>query len=194
MRDFERKPGRLRALSLPARLAYSAFLLFTLAGLALTVMLLDDMVGVDLGRSANYYAGAPETPMVAVPEDDGGPAFDLPPEAPPVATPMSRRKLLEVSHFHLFSMPVYLLILSHLFMLGRTRQALKVVVIGGATLGTALHLLAPWAAALSWPGATALYAVSGSLLGVGFLWMSVVPMWEMWAPSPKAPLEGFKAP
>jgi len=186
MRDFERKPGRLRALSLPARLAYSAFLLFTLAGLALTVALLDDMVGTDMHGLGSYYAG--ESANIAAPAEPttGGPAFELPPEldAPVVPTPMSRRKLLEVSHFHLFSIPVYLLILSHLFMLGRSPVKLKVAVIAGSTLGTALHLVAPWAAAFSWPGSTALYAISGSLLGVGMLWMSLVPLWEMWAPIP----------
>ena len=186
MRDFERKPGRLRALSLPARLAYSAFLLFTLAGLALSVGLLDDMVGVDLHDTGAYYAGEMSTPTAA-PTPADGPAFDLPSEvdAAPVATPMSRRKLLEVSHFHLFSMPVYLLILSHLFMLGRSRRGLKVAVISAATVGTALHIVAPWAAAGSWPESTLLYAISGSLLGLGYTWMCVVPLWEMWAPPPK---------
>jgi len=188
MRDFERKPGRLRGLSLPARLAYSAFLLFTLTGLGLSVLLLDDMVGADLRGTDAYYAGETEAPAPAAMEDSGGPAFELPPEADaaPVATPMSRRKLLEVSHFHLFSMPVYLLILSHLFMLSRSRPKLKIAVISGSTVGTALHILAPWAAAASWPGATLLYAVSGSLLGLGLSWMSLVPLWEMWSPAPKA--------
>ncbi|NOY93372.1 MAG: hypothetical protein GXP55_19480 [Deltaproteobacteria bacterium] len=187
MRDFERKPGRLHALSLPARLVYSAFLLFTLTGLALSAGLLDDMVGVDLHGTGAYYAGEPEVTPSTAPTGDTGPAFELPPEADaaPMATPMSRRKLLEVSHFHLFSMPVYLLILSHLFMLGRSRKSLKVAVIAASSVGTALHILAPWAAAGSWPAANLLYASSGILLGVGLSWMCLVPLWEMWSPAPK---------
>lgn len=185
MRDFERKPGRLRSLSLHARLAYSVFLAFTLVGLGLSAALLHDMVGLDLSGSDAYYAGIEEAPTPTAAAPDDGPAFDLPPEtdAPAAPTPLSTRKLLEVTHFHLFSMPVYLLILSHLFMLGRGRAGVKVAVISASSVGVALHMLAPWAAAGSWPGAGALYAVSGLLLAVGLTWMSLVPLWEMWAPT-----------
>ena len=54
------------------------------------------------------------------------------------------RKLLEVTHFHLFSMPVYLLILSHLFMLSRIGERAKVGWISLGTLGVAGHVAAPW--------------------------------------------------
>jgi hypothetical protein len=55
-------------------------------------------------------------------EDESGPALFLPPDGEDLAAfePMPRRKLLEITHFHLFSMPVYLLILSHMHMLSRS--------------------------------------------------------------------------
>ena len=48
MQDFTRPSGRLRALPLGARAVYSVFLVFTLVGLALTLWLTHDMVGLDL--------------------------------------------------------------------------------------------------------------------------------------------------
>ena len=47
-------------------------------------------------------------PAIQVPEEDQG--------RPPIIVPMTYRKLLEVTHFHLFTMPVVLLIIGHLFL------------------------------------------------------------------------------
>ncbi|MDH5493848.1 MAG: hypothetical protein OEY14_18000, partial [Myxococcales bacterium] len=154
MKDFSRPAGRLRKLSLPARLLYSIFLGFTLIAIALTSWLLDAMVGVDLEGMDAYYAGKAETPL---PPDlprggaEGGasmPRLELPEELelPLEAEPMPRRKLLEISHFHLFSMPVYLLILAHLYMLSRSDERWKIFWILLASASTALHILAPWIA------------------------------------------------
>lgn len=185
MKDFTRKAGRLAGLPRPAKIVYTIFLAFTLAALGLTVALLDDMVGLDLSRDAEYYAGA-VSPALEPPEPvpSSGPVLDLPDDLPAVGAgePMSRRKLLEVTHFHLFSMPVYLLILSHLFMLSRARPASKTAWILVGALGTALHIAAPWAATSGSTASTALYATSGLAVGASYLWMTVVPLWEMWRP------------
>jgi len=101
------------------------------------------------------------------------------------AEPMPLRKLLEVTHFHLFTMPVYLLILSHLFMLSRTRTSLKNAVIVGGSLGVLLHMLAPWIARSGSAFASAFYTLSGTLLFVCMLAMSIVPLIEMWTPAPR---------
>ena len=57
MQDFTRPPGRLRALPWGARAVYSIFLAFTLLGMVLTLVLTDDMVGLDMRGVANYYEG-----------------------------------------------------------------------------------------------------------------------------------------
>lgn len=93
---------------------------------------------------------------------------------------MPRRKLLEVTHFHLFSMPVYLLILSHMYMMSRSRKMEKGVWIAAGSFGTLLHIAAPWLVAHGWAGAEATCAVSGTLLLLSCFVMSVVPLWEMW--------------
>ena len=190
MKDFTRPRGRLRSLPLPARVVYSVFLVFTLVALGLTLWLGAEMVGPTLAELDEYYAGI--TPDVAPapdsPSNAAGPALDLPDEldAPAPPEPMALRKLLEVTHFHLFSMPVYLLILSHLFMLGRASDATKVSWITLGTFGTAAHIAAPWIARAAAAGSTALYALSGSAMLASMLVMSLWPLYEMWAPAPAA--------
>lgn len=180
MQDFTRPSGRLRALPLGARTVYTVFLLFTLVGLALTVFLTHDMVGIDLAGADEYYAG--ESGPVEEAETTGGPALVLPPDGEDLAAfePMPRRKLLEITHFHLFSMPVYLLILSHMYMLSRSGKKAKAAWISVGSLGTILHIAAPWLVAHGAVGAVATYALSGALLLISYVVMSVVPLWEMW--------------
>ena len=192
MRDFIRPRGRLRTLPFPARLVYSVFAALTLIALGFSAWLGAEMVGADLGELDAYYAGAPAPsadPPAAVPTgSDGGPALDLPPEADApsasASAAMPLRKLLEVTHFHLFSMPVYLLILSHLFMLSRLPDRPKLFWIALGTLAVAAHIAAPWLAR----GGTALgrwaYGTSGAALLGSFVVLTAVPLWEMWAPLP----------
>ena len=156
------------------------FLAFTLAGLALTLFLTHDMVGLDLNGAGEYYGGNAEPVEEA--EVAGGPALVLPPDAESLAAfePMRRRKLLEVTHFHLFSMPVYLLILGHMYMLSRARKKAKALWISAGAAGTLLHIVAPWLVAYDCAGAVTAYAASGVLMLVSYFVMSVVPLWEMW--------------
>jgi hypothetical protein len=180
MQDFTRPAGRLRALPLGARAVYTLFLVFTLLGLALTLLLTHDMVGIDLSRADEYYGGA--MPPMDELEIDDGPALVLPPDGEQLAAfePMPRRKLLEITHFHLFSMPVYLLILSHMYMLSRSRKHAKVAWVAVGSAGTLLHVAAPWLVAHDLGGAVASYAISGAMLLLSYTVMSIVPLWEMW--------------
>jgi len=190
MRDFERATSRLRRLPLLGRLIYSIFLVFTLGALALTAWLTEDMVGLDLSGLDGYYAGAPPEAVGTEPLPDGpdielGPDIAMPDDlALDAGEPLSQRKLLEVTHFHLFSMPVYLLILSHLFMLSGAGHRSKLGFITGGTVGVVLHLAAPWVATGGGGLAAVLYGASGALMLVAFAWMSALPLWEMWAPTP----------
>jgi hypothetical protein len=182
MKDFVRSAGRLRALPFQARLTYSVFLLFTLLAMAFTAWLGADMLGPDLRRLDEYYAGAAEGGSPEPAAVSGGPQIDLPSEAsaPPVADPIPLRKLLEVTHFHLFSLPVYLMVLSHLFMLSSLGTRTKSIWITLGSLSVLLHIAAPWIARGGGAFAHAFYALSGALLAAAFLMMAAVPLWEMW--------------
>lgn len=189
MKEFSRpaRPqGRLASLPLPARVVYSVFLAFTLGGLGMTMWLTDDMVGLDLAELESYYAGGEVAAPPSGTATAGGPLLELPDDLPAGAMqePMPLRKLLEVTHFHLFSMPVYLMILSHLFMLGRSSDRFKLLWIGIATLATAGHIAAPWLARSGAASSALAYGLTGSGLLLSFIVMSVVPLWEMWGPSP----------
>jgi hypothetical protein len=183
MKDFVRPAGRLRALPFHARLTYSVFLVFTLLALAFSAWLGADMLGTKLQGIDEYYAGAADGVAPAPAANSGaGPQIELPNEAlaPRSADPMPVRKLLEVTHFHLFSMPVYLMILSHLFMLSGLGGRAKSFWIALGSLGVALHIAAPWIARGGGSFARVFYALSGALLGAAFLVMAAVPLWEMW--------------
>jgi hypothetical protein len=185
MKDFSRGPGRLRQLPVLARVTYSIFIAFTLVALAGSAWLGVDMLGSDLGKLDEYYAGAPPSSAPApVAAPSGGPNIDLPADLPEAAPrdPIPLRKLLEVTHFHLFSMPVYLMILSHLFMLSRWGTRAKLGWIIAASLAVVAHVAAPWIARSGGGGARVFYAGSGLALGVTFALMSAVPLIEMWGP------------
>jgi len=180
MQDFTRPSGRLRALPLGARIVYSVFLGFTLLGLGFTLWLTHDMVGIDLSRANEYYAG--ETAIGEPEQPAGGPSLVLPPDGENLAAfePMPQRKLLEITHFHLFSMPVYLLILSHMYLLSRARPKTKLAWVSMGSLGTLLHIVAPWVVARGLASAVAFYGASGALLLASYVVMSAVPLAEMW--------------
>src|SRR5690606_26606461 len=115
MREFERQTGRLRGLPLSARLIYSGFLAFVLLGLGISVWLASEMVGLDLDRVGEYYAGQATSESQSV--TSSGPELELPPELDAAVEPEPRslRATLEVTHFHLFSMPLHWMVLAHLF-------------------------------------------------------------------------------
>lgn len=191
MREFGKK-SRLAVLPLSARVVYSVFLGFTLVGLVVSAWLGETAVGLDLAKFDTYYAGT--TGALAEPEagvDTGGPTFDLPQEVnePPRPEPKSFRSTLEVTHFHLFTMPIHWLVLAHLFALCALSERAKAVLITASALAMACHLAAPWIARQGGVGAKLFYAGSGLLLLVSFGWMAVAALFEMWRspPSKSAP-------
>lgn len=205
MRDFQvSTPGRLRALAVGAKILYSAFAIATLTGLLVSWRLYGAAVG-DAG-SAVYYAGAaqvatsaatsaPATRAPAANTGEGGPVIDLAPDdAKPrvIVEQMSERKLLEVTHFHLFSIPVYVLILAHLWLLAKIPPWLQSTGVVLAVGVTALHIAAPW---LVRGHAGLAFLVGGSgaamllVLGVMALWAMI----DMWLPQTKAPTAAMLA-
>jgi len=179
MREFERV-GRLGRLPRAARLIYTGFLLYTLAAIAVTLWLTDEAVGLSFQKFDEYYLGIPTS--VSSPEPtSSGLVLDLPDElsAPPEPEPKSLRSILEVTHFHLFTMPLYWMVLAHLFALSGVRR-FKSAVIAVSGLSVGAHLCAPWIARTGVAFSHAYYAISGGLLGLGFVVMALVPLLELW--------------
>jgi len=179
-------PGRLRALPVGGKLLYSAFAIATLIGLLVSARLYRVAVG-DAG-AAVYYAGASATPAAAVPAS-GGPAIDLAPEdVQPRAfvEPMPDRKLLEVTHFHLFTIPVYVLVLAHLWLLARVPPWAQHAGVVAAVLTSGLHLAAPWIVR-GRPALAFLMATSGLAMLVTLGALALGAMIDMWLPNPQPP-------
>lgn len=188
MRDFTAAPGRLRALSLAAKLLYSAFALSAVLGLLVSWRLYGSMVS-EAGPEAYYGGAVVETHAPAASPSDEGPELDLPDEAtrPHVMVELiSDRKLLEVTHFHLFSVPVYVLILAHLWVLARMPSWLHATGVVLGVLSSGLHLAAPWIVRGS-PSTAALVPVSGALMLIVLSIMAIVPTIDMWLPQVRRP-------
>ena len=187
-------PGRLRMLPVGAKILYTAFAMATMIGLLVSWRLYGAAVG-EAGPGA-YYAGAMVTANPAAPPSTGGPAIELAPDdARPraIVEQIPERKLLEVTHFHLFTIPVYVLILAHLWMLAKIPTWLQNAGVVAAVVTSGLHLAAPWIVR-GRPGLAWLMGASGiaMLLSLGVL--AVVSVVDMWLSNPRPPLRTSNAP
>jgi hypothetical protein len=191
VRDFQAAlPGRLRAVTLGSKILYTAFALAAVIGLLVSWRLYGAAVS-DAGPAA-YYAGAevtaPPAKIEAKPAS-GGPAIDLAPEPEKprvMVVQMSERKLLEVTHFHLFTIPIYVLVLAHLWLLAKLPQWLQHAGVVAAVGTTALHIAAPWLVRGS-AGIAALMPVSGAAMLLTLGGMALVTTVDMWLPQPTPP-------
>ncbi|MEP7121021.1 MAG: hypothetical protein ABJE95_08935 [Byssovorax sp.] len=192
MREFQAAiPGRLRAVSLGSKMLYTAFAIAAVVGLLVSWRLYGAAVG-DAGPAA-YYAGAEvaAAPAKIDPRPASGPAIDLAPEAerPRVmVVQMSERKLLEVTHFHLFTIPIYVLVLAHLWLLAKLPLRLQHAGVVAAVLTSGLHIAAPWLVRGS-AGLAVLMPISGVAMLLTLGGMAVVTTIDMWLPQPPAPPE-----
>lgn len=89
----------LRTASLPLRVTATGFLLFVLVGAASNLGLLVWKTGLSPTGIERYYRG-----------------YEPPPDSmEPIRYPKEAHELLENTHFHIYVVPVVLLILTHLF-------------------------------------------------------------------------------
>ena len=105
---------------------------------------------------------------------------------------MSFRELAEITHFHLFTMPVVFMILTHVLYLTNASHALKTVVTCAGFCGVILDLLSPWLISYVSPLFVVSMLTGDILMTISFLVMLVVPLYEMWVLG--QPLMGGKQP
>jgi len=141
-----------------------------------------------------YYAGEvskdlASAPEPAVDESDEGPELELPEEMEidevphrPMLLSMTKRKLLEVTHFHLFTLPIFLLVIAHIFMLCRMRPALKSAAIISGVASSAVHMAAPWIVFWGGAGWAWLMPITGAWMTLSMLVLMLWPAWAMWRP------------
>jgi hypothetical protein len=160
MQVFARRGFQLRTASLETRLAYTCFLALTLPGLVSLVALSAGRIGWSPHAIAVYYRGG-----------DSEMSF-----------PKQFWQMVEVSHFHLFSVPIVVLILSHLVsstqIFVRGRLGLTVM----TYLGAALEVAGPWAVRYVAGGFAYALIAGWVLLAAGMLCMVVISLAAMWGP------------
>ena len=106
--------------------------------------------------------------------------------------PMSFRELAEITHFHLFTMPVVFMILIHVMYLTSARHTLKTVTTWAGFGGVMLDLVSPWLISYVSPLFVISMLTGDTLMTISFLVMMVVPLYEMWILG--QPLMGGKHP
>jgi len=202
VRQFASSGFRLWNLPVTAKVLYSTFCLLTLAGVVSSALYYQALVGVGTAGVGRYYAGETARHEAAAhvaaeagtgrAQNDGavaaGPSIELPAEAAdeaaepqePLVVPVSYRKLLEVTHFHLFTMPVVFLIVGHLFLATALQERTKLtwMSLGGAAV--VLHIATPWLVRYVGAGLSWLHALSGMLLLVSMTVLTVYPAVMMW--------------
>ncbi len=203
MRQFASSRFRLWNLSRPAKIIYTFFCGLSLLAILSSLLLYEDLVGPSLRsghvhRVEQYYGKDPvalASPVAAAANptaETAGPEIAIPEEesAPSMTLSMPYRKLLEVTHFHLFTIPVFVLILTHLFLLTETSALSQMVWISLAWLSALLHIVAPWLIRFGSARLSLSYPLSGFGLFASCLWLTAYPVWVMWIGKPsKSPKE-----
>ena len=160
MQVFARRGFVLRSASVETRVAYTVFLALVVLGAVSMGALSVFRIGVTPAAIAAYYRGS-ESEM---------------------SFPKQFWQLAEVFHFHLFSISVVLLILSHLLAATPLPLRARLGIVGATSAGAFLDVCAPWAVRyLSGAFAWALLA-GWVLLGAGMLCMLGVSLVSMWGP------------
>lgn len=157
MRNFNQR-FKLRDSDRHIRMLYTLFLMLMLAGFLFSFFWAHSMTGLSPQGIADHYRGSDAT----------------------FGEPMSFRELAEVTHFHLFTMPVVFMILVHVMYLTSASHALKVAVTWGGFGGVILDLLSPWLISYVSPIFVLTMLTGDTLMMMTFLVMMTVPLYEMW--------------
>lgn len=198
MRQFSSSGFRLWNLAIEAKVLYTTFCVLTLFGIGSSALYYGELVGPGTSGIKSYYAGDTRgTPPAAAAgaatpaPTPGGPAIDVPDDeqaGQPIVVPMTYRKLLEVTHFHLFTMPVVLLIIGHLFFATGLGDRAKLVWLIGASGSVVAHLATPWLVRYGGGRLAFLHAITGTALTLTMSVLTIYPVVAMWRakPSPRA--------
>ncbi len=160
MKDFSKKSYNFATLPIGQKLVYSSFLFFMLLGWLTIFVFYIAKSGFSPQSLIDYYIGNESKMMY----------------------PKSFLELWEITHFHLFVMPVIFLILIHLLMLTHLDNSIKITLWSAGTLGLIFDMGAPWLVVYAHPSWVGLKILGRFLLNGSFLVMIVYPLFEMGYP------------
>jgi hypothetical protein len=160
MQAFARRGFQLRSASLETKIAYTGFLLLMLPAFSTLVALSLGRMGLDPHSIAAHYRGG-ESEM---------------------SFPKTFWQLVEVSHFHLFTIPVVVLILSHLLYATPAPTRLRVYLTSITFAGAFLDAVGPWTVRYLSAGFAYLLIVGWLFLAGGGLLIVALTLVSMWGP------------
>jgi hypothetical protein len=157
MRNFNTR-FRLLGTDRQIRLVYTFFVSIVGIGFALTLYWAYTMNGLSYDGVITHYLGSDAT----------------------FGEPKSFHELAEITHFHLFTMPIVFLIIVHIFFLTMAPRWLKITMAYMSFTGVGLDLLSPWLI-LYVSEVFALTLLLGDFFMISsFVLMSTLPLYEMW--------------
>jgi hypothetical protein len=160
MKTFAYRGFQLRTASLETKVAYTGFLFLMLPALSTLVALSLGRMGFDPQAIATHYRGG-ESEM---------------------SFPKTFWQLMEVSHSHLFTVPVVALILSHLLYGTPVSARVRVSLTSITFAGVFLDAVGPWAVRYLAAGFAYLLIVGWIFLAGGALLIVALTLFAMWAP------------
>ena len=164
MRDFTRPGGTLGRLDPGVKVVYTAFLAFTLLGVATIGVLHVDGMGTAASTAQAYWAG------------DGEMTY-----------PKSYRQLLELTHFHLFTEPVTWLILAHLYHLGGDPLKRRIGVSIVSIVAIAVQITLPWIVVYGPASLAAAMLPCHAVVGLTLGYMAFAAIRDMWFTRTQSP-------
>lgn len=159
---IEYRWDKFRLVHAPRRtkIAYTALLVYLLLGLGTIVAIEAMKTGWTPQGVADYYRGNEERFL-----------FEK--------TPL---EMLEVTHMHLFSIPVVFFIMAHAFLLTELSERIKIGVAMAGFIAVFLSIAAPWAVRFLSPVWGWAKVAGDALLSATLIGMVVYPIYEMWRP------------
>jgi hypothetical protein len=156
------------------RILITLFLVTILAAVGVAELNVYDKVGRLRGSIVQRYGpDAPVTDQAALPSEN-----DV-----LVARMNTFSQLLDVTHAHVFELPLVLFVLAHFLMRCRVAEWFKLVNYLTSSFGTVLFLGAPWTVRYISVHTAILLYVGATAVGITSTVMIFVPIWDMWRPN-----------
>lgn len=168
--------GGMWLLPISNKIFFTFFLFIMSIAIGLGFLNYYERTGLSAQKTIRYYCGDKEE-EVDTPLSDEENRVKL---EEGLFFPKSYRELLEVTHTHIFSIPIVLFILSRILAMTHTREGLKIVIYGISFMGVILNLAAPWLIRYASPHFVITFTISNILLILSFGAYIFIPLYEMW--------------
>lgn len=162
------------------KILITLFLSTLLTAVAVAELNVYDKVGrFKKGIAVRYGPEFDESGLSAM---DSADSRSLPSESEMLVSRMNTfSMLLDITHSHIFEIPLVMFVLAHFLMRSRVPEWFKLLNYVGSFGGVVVFLSAPWMVRYVSVRTAPLLYVGAITMGLTALLMTVVPIWDMWA-------------